>query len=161
MHAHTHSHAHPYHVVNLPGTTKTLLRQRVPASTNELVAMPIEFATLSNRVRARGGQKGHGSVLSCAVLLTALWNGTIVWIHTSLTRLSSPAVQASNQLELQVQKDVFPVELHRNGRIWGNGQCNNHSEIMLGNPHTHTIHPRCFVIVAFGCIHKVCSYSSG
>lgn len=65
MHAHTHSHAHPYHVVNLPGTTKTLLRQRVPASTNELVAMPIEFATLSNSATECGLEGGRRDMEVC------------------------------------------------------------------------------------------------
>lgn len=62
MRVHTHTkRAHPHHVVYLPGTAKTLLRQRVPASTNELVAMPIELATLSDSANwwgMEGGQRG-------------------------------------------------------------------------------------------------------
>lgn len=35
------------HLLGFPGTTKALPRQRVPASTNEVVAMPIQLATLT------------------------------------------------------------------------------------------------------------------
>ena len=39
-----HTRASP-HAVHLPGTTKALLRQRMPCSSNELVAMPMVLAT--------------------------------------------------------------------------------------------------------------------
>lgn len=51
----THTHTHPHPLVYLPGTTKTLPRQRVPAFTNEVVAMPIELATLSHSGAQWGG----------------------------------------------------------------------------------------------------------
>lgn len=46
---------HPHPSVYLPGTTKSLPRQRVPAFTNEVVAMPIELATLSHSGAQWGG----------------------------------------------------------------------------------------------------------
>lgn len=101
--------------------------------------------------RGAGGGGWRGSVLSCAILLTVLWNGTIGWMRTSHSALSD-LLPVSSVLLLQTfirkgQKGDFLVEMQENGIIWGNGQWANHHGISQPY-HIHAKHLKYFLIVA-------------